>query len=132
VNGVDGEIVVPAGAPVTFTVTEPVNPFSPAIATWISKAPPGATVAELGVADIVKSGTGGGGPPPVDELPPPQEARTSNKAMDEGVVGQFKLTHYRRRQYPRGGRSTSKSPTHARQPRWVEHLGARTEEKSDL
>lgn len=83
-NGVEGVIVVPVGAPVRFTVTELVNPFLPLMDTWITKEPPGGTVAELGVADSVKSGGGGGGgpePPPLDE-PPPQEVRANDKTTE--------------------------------------------------
>jgi len=73
-------MVVPVGTPVKFTVTEPVNPFSPTIETWTAREPPGGTLAELGVAAMVKSGGGGGGPePPPDELPLPQEAMASSK-----------------------------------------------------
>ena len=77
-NGTEGEIVVPVGAPVTFTVTEPENPFSPVIETRTAKAPPGGTFAELGVAAKVKSGGRGGGPPELPD-PQPQPAETCSK-----------------------------------------------------
>jgi len=82
VNGDDGEIVVPVGTPVRLTVIEPENPYLLVTDTWIIKAPPGDTVAEVGVADKVKSAGGGPVPPPSDELPPPQETNDSNKPTE--------------------------------------------------
>jgi hypothetical protein len=75
--------VVLAGAPVRFTLTEPVNPFSPVITTPITNELPGATVADVGVAASVKSAAGGGPEPPLpDELPEPQEISERNEMID--------------------------------------------------
>lgn len=69
-NGEEGEIVTPAGRPVTLTDTVPTKPFTASTVTVVSRTPPGVTVAELGEAERVKSGLGAGPLPP--EEPPPQ------------------------------------------------------------
>ena len=117
VNVEEGETVAPAGKPLTVTVTEPVNPFSAAIETCASNAPPGGTVAELGVIESAKSGGGGGGPdPPLDEFPPPQEVRASNRATKhvrrKRLVEIFRQTRITIR-HSTSERGTNRGKTHA-------------------
>ena len=93
--------MVPVGAPLKLTVTEPVNPFSAVMDTWITKEPPGDTVADLGVAVTVKSGGGGGGPdPPPDVLPPPQDIRASNKVTADAKNKRLAEVSRKRRRMP--------------------------------
>jgi len=72
VNGGGGEIVAPAGRPVTLIVTAPVNPFSAVTETCVVNAPPGGNDAELVKTENAKSGEGGGGGGGPEDPPPPQ------------------------------------------------------------